>query len=138
MDRNAAQVSINAGKKQRLATETSKLKLAEATQAAREIMFGRQRAFEFRDKPSKCLMRLLSEEKRESRMPACMINKERQKVKAISNKLQVFVGCYEDLYKSSSPEEERIGKFLDNVTIPKMMGEHRQSLEQTITAQEIN
>lgn len=39
--------------KQRLATEASKLKLAEATQAAREIMYAKQRAFEFRGKPNK-------------------------------------------------------------------------------------
>lgn len=44
-------------------------------------------------------------------MPACMITKKGQRLKVLSDKLQVFVDYYEDLYKSSTPEEEKIDVF---------------------------
>lgn len=39
---------------------------------------------------------------------------------------------------SSCPEEEKNNEFLDNIIIPKMMGEHVQSLDGTIMVQEID
>lgn len=39
----------------------SQLKLMELHQIAKDIMFSRQRTFEHRDKPGKCLSRLLAE-----------------------------------------------------------------------------
>lgn len=57
---------------------------------------------------------------------------------AISCKMQVFADYCVDLYKSSGPERKVIDNFLDSITIPRIMGEHLQSLDRTIMVQKID
>lgn len=69
-----------------------------------------------------------------------MISKEGLEVNTINDKWQIFAHYYEGLYKSSHPEVNEIDRWLDGIilfTICKMMKEHMQSLDRTITMQEI-
>lgn len=70
--------------------EDSKLKLIEATQITKEVMRSQQRAFEYRDKPNRCLANLLSEERGKPKLPSTMVTRNGQKVMEIEDKMQVF------------------------------------------------
>lgn len=52
--------------------------------------------------------------------------------------MKVFSEYYEDVCKSSDPPEEEIDKFLNNVTIPKLAGDHRHNLDGNIAIQEMD
>lgn len=65
-------------------------------------------------------------------LPEVMIAKKGLEVNTISGKLQVSEDYYEDLYRTSGLNRKELDKFLDGITIPKIMEEHMQSLDRTI------
>lgn len=44
---------------------------------------------------------------------------------------------YEELYKSSDPAKDDINKYLDKITILRIIEEHRRNLDGNITMQEV-
>lgn len=67
-----------------------------------------------------------------------MYSKDGKGKTRIPDKLKVFEDYYQDLYKSSMPEGEAIEAFLTNVNMPVLTDDHRQSLEEVITIQEVD
>lgn len=70
--------------------EVSKLKLIEATQATRVIMFSKQRLFEYWDKPSTFLAKILSDKYTKTSMPTHLSSRDGAMVDGAQDKLQVF------------------------------------------------
>lgn len=115
----------------------SKLKLTEASQEAKEIIFAKQRLFEFRDKSNKLLAKLLAHQKGSSGLPESMKSTRGELVHSVKEKLQVFVDSYEELCKSLQPAETEVDNFLNSIRIPRMTQEHGFALGKPITPQEI-
>lgn len=97
--------------KWRLDAETSKLKLIEVTQAARELMFSKQRTFEYRDTPNMFLAKILSDKHSRTLMPTYLMSRGGTMVDAVQDKLRIFADYYEKLHKSSQPEMKDIDRF---------------------------
>lgn len=105
---------------------------------AKDIMFGKQRAFEYRNKPHRCLANLLRQEKGNFKNPS-QINTPAGEVAIHSKeKIKVFESFYKHLYNSAEPDGFSIECFLTKIEVPKITDYHRQGLNNPITAQEID
>lgn len=96
--------------RQKLDNELSKLKLLEASQAAKDIMLGKQRVFKYRNKPNRCLAKLL-QEKEEFRIPYQMMTPHGEVTVQIRDKLTNFENFHEYLYYSSGSNEINMNTF---------------------------
>lgn len=115
----------------------SKMKLIEVTQAAKEILFDKQRIFEFRNKPNKHLARLLWEKKPGSFLPEFMVSSKGETVSMTNYKLHVIADYYEHDYYTQVLIPPKIEEFLDGIAIPKMQKECVFGLEKPISLQKL-
>lgn len=119
--------------KEELDLKISKLKLIEASCAAKSIMYARQQMFDFRDKPNKLLARILAQGHLRQSIPGVMISKTGEEVCLLGDKLKVFSEYYNDLYKSTQPDENVIQCFLSGIEIPGLAEAQQQRLNIGIT-----
>lgn len=122
--------------KDRLDAQMAKFKLIEASQVAKQIMYSKQRTFEYRDKPNTLLARMLTTKQESFRLPLSMTTYKGIQVDSVPDKLQVFVEYYQQLYQSSGPEMEKIKDFVSRVPIQVFQEGDRQRLNQPISVQE--
>lgn len=95
--------------------KTNIFKMLDATQASREIMYARQKLFEYRDKPNKQPARVLAETRGQTWLAGKMVNKAAKIVDILKKKLNVFSTYYTDLFKSVELFFEDIQSFLEKV-----------------------
>lgn len=90
---------------------------------------------DYRDKLGRQLARVLANFS--PRQPLSLIQRKHGTiVKNIDKKLQILVAFYLGLYASSSPLEEEVIHFLDEVQLLKLVTAHSDFLDATITTRE--
>lgn len=108
------------------------------SKAAKEIMYARQRLFEFQDKPNKMLANLLPEQKDRSKLPNFLQTSRGDLVKPETEKFAVFGNSYETLYTSLDSNRIKIDEFLSSLEIPQIAQNHKLILVAPITPFEID
>lgn len=78
--------------------------LIDIQSAAKDIMFSRQRLYEFRDRPGKNLAQILAEHSAKDLIPQML--QDGLYTNTIQGKLQVFSDYYKELYTSESVSRE--------------------------------
>lgn len=97
---------------------TDQLKLLDAQGAAKEIMFAKQRWFEYKDKPGQYLTHLLAE-RTEHRLIKRMEKSDGTWTFNLEDKLKIFSDYYTELYSSSGPRKEAVNEFLNTSTFKR-------------------
>lgn len=122
--------------KQELEAVTSKLKLAEATSLAKEVMFAKQ-VFEYTDKCSRQSTHILIKSREKAVLAETMTSQDNIEVTELKDRLKLLTEFYNNLHKIQEPPEENLKDVLNNINIPELSEEHRQVLEKGISMVEI-
>lgn len=88
------------------------LELLESTIAAKEIMYSKQKVFDFPDKPRKHLAQLLTNPQDQT-WAGQMRYSDGRTTSDLEDKLEIFAQFCEHLYASTSPPQSAINAFLD-------------------------
>lgn len=94
--------------KKKLDDEIAKMKLVQASQAAKSIMYSRQHFLSIEINQT---ARVLAQGNSKTSYPDKMISKTGKKVNTLKDKLDILTDYYSDLYKSSHPAESCIKHF---------------------------
>lgn len=114
----------------------SQLKLLETHEAAQELMFSRQKLYEYRDKPGKYLTHLLAEPE-EYNWGEHMCLADGSWMTSLKEKLDVFTQFQESLHNLSQPSQANMDRFLERLEFPKLSEEHSRALDTSIQESEI-
>lgn len=110
--------------------------MIEAVKIAQSIMYAEQHTFEFRDKPSKQLARILSEHP--TNYKELPIFKDDGELPINTKEKADIFAKYQKLYRSESKDEGKIASLLNSVDVLKLTDEHRTALDVPISLEEIH
>lgn len=104
------------------------LKLLDVHKIAQEVLFGEQKLFEYHDRSSKHLARILSDySSRVWNTP--LKDLEGRMRQTVNEKLEAFRGYFQQLYTAEEVDDNLIDEFLDSIEIPRLAGKYLSLLE---------
>lgn len=111
-------------------------KLLDAHKTAQEVLYGKQMLFEYRDRPSKHLARVLSDYSHRG-WNSPLEDLDGKTIQSATKTLEAFRSYFQKLYTTDVVEDDCIEKFFEGVKIPKIVYGHLGLLEHPIDTAEI-